>query len=314
MYLAYLYTKSELTPWKENVNETTLTNLVKNTPMFSRSAVIHFDGFTDLMRRNLLRFDLVFNLSYGFGEAGQVEVAAWLEENGILHTASSVESMSLAQDKALLPFICGKTGISTPEVIYSCDGLDDDTVYISKPRKGSCHRNIHIETGKWMKNHLLPEFSDLIIQPYIPGREFSVAVIPTENGSQYTALPPVEIIPAVKGSIFIAGQQYGKTLRELNPDLSMAQEKNLMSYAWQLHKNINLRGMSRTDFRMSPDGTIYVLDVNAMPNLDPEKSLLPALCQHHGISIQSLISRMINNAVFFADYIEEDNRYQSAAV
>jgi len=53
--------------------------------------------------------------------------------------------------------------------------------------------------------------------------------------------------------------------------------------------------MSRTDFRMSDDGTIYVLDVNAMPNMDPERSLMPLLCRHHQISISDLILRMIKN-------------------
>ena len=298
MKLAYLYTESELTPWKENVNNNTLNFLIANTPAYIDSEVIRFDGFVEDLLEKLRTFDLVFNLSYGYQEAGQTDVAGWLEYNGILHTASSFEALSIAQDKSLLPDICSKSGFDTPEVYTNPQELDDDQLYLSKPRKGSCHRNINIENGKWMKQNLNQEENDLIIQPYIVGREFSVAVILDETGRGYISLPPVEIVPEVPADIYIAGNSFGKTYRELDPNLTPFHKSQLMFQARKLHKMMGLKGISRTDFRMNDEGKIYTLDVNAMPNMDPEKSLMPALCQHHGVDISDLINRMIVNSLY----------------
>jgi D-alanine-D-alanine ligase len=295
MKLAYLYTKSELTPWKENVNAETLSFLVSQTPSYITADIIHFDGFNDDVLDVLRNYDLIFNLCYGYKDAGQVEVAGWLEHNKISHTASNYESMSKAQDKSMLPDICNSLRIFTPEIFFETHGLDDGKIYIAKPRKGSCHRNITIESGAWMKKYLDPMINDLIIQPYVRGREFSVAVIPSENGQYYMSLPPVEIISESHSDIYIAGSTFGKTYRDLNPILSNDVEDALMEHAEHLHKVIGLKGMSRTDFRLGIDGHIYVLDVNAMPNMDPEKSLMPALCGYHQITISDLIQRMIKN-------------------
>jgi D-alanine-D-alanine ligase len=297
MKLAYLYTQSELTPWKENVNMNTLQFLMAHTPANIESEIVHFDGFNDDLLDRLRAFDLVFNLSYGYLEAGQVEVAGWLEYNGILHTASSFESLSKAQDKSLLPDICWKLGFNTPSILNSVHDLEDETLYLSKPRKGSCHRNISIEKGGWMKEHLNILEDDLLIQPYIFGREFSVAVIPDGEGKSYLSLSPIEIVSEDASDIYIAGQSFGKTYREFEPELSAFSRSQLMFQAKKLHKYLGLKGMSRTDFRMSADGTIFTLDVNAMPNMDPEKSLMPALCQHHGVEISDLINRMIVNSL-----------------
>lgn len=290
--LAYLYTRSELTPWKENVNDETLAFLVEHTPESIQSEVVHFDGFTPEVLARLRTFDLVFNLSYGYETAGQVEVAAWLEQHGIRHTASRKEAMALAQDKGRLPEMCRVLGLRTPAIYYALSDLNPDIVYIAKPRMGSCHRNISIDTGLNLGLVLSGE-EDLIIQPYISGREFSVAVIPDSLGSGNIALPPIEIEPENKGAIYIAGQLMGKTFRNFCPELDDTQRTDLMAQALALHKYIGLSGMSRTDFRMDERGRIYALDVNAMPNMDPKKSLLPALCQYHGVEIGELIRRVV---------------------
>jgi D-alanine-D-alanine ligase len=299
MKLAYLYTESELTPWKENVNAATLAFLLSQTPLEIKADIVHFDGFNEDMLEKLKRYDLIFNLCYGYKDAGQTEVAGWLQHYGIKHSASSFEALKLAQDKSILPDLCGQLDILTPEVFFETTCLDDEVLYLSKPRKGSCHRNIQIGKGAWMKTHLNTSGDDLIFQPYIFGREFSVAVIPVSGGKYYHALPPVEIVPTAHEDIYIAGQSLVKTKREFCPNLPDFITDDLMEAAEKLHKRIGLSGMSRTDFRVDKNGDIYTLDVNAMPNMDPERSLLPAICQYNGVAIMDLIKRIIDNS----DYV-----------
>ena len=298
MKLAYLYTESELTPWKENVNAETLAFLLSQTPLEINAEIVHFDGFNEDMLEKLKKYDLIFNLCYGYKDAGQTEVAGWLQHYGIKHTASSFDALKIAQDKSILPDLCSPIGILTPDIFFETTCLEDDVLYLSKPRKGSCHRNIHIGKGTWMKNHLSTSDDDLIFQPYIFGREFSVAVIPVSGGKYYHALPPVEIVPAEQEDIYIAGQSLVKTRREFGPNLSYSIFDDLMESAEKLHKKIGLSGMSRTDFRVDKNGHIYALDVNAMPNMDPERSLMPAICQYNNVAIKDLIKRIIDNSEY----------------
>jgi len=298
MKLAYLYTESELTPWKENVNAETLAFLLSQTPLEINAEIVHFDGFNEDMLEKLKKYDLIFNLCYGYKDAGQTEVAGWLQHYGIKHTASSFDALKIAQDKSILPDLCSPIGILTPDIFFETTCLEDDVLYLSKPRKGSCHRNIHIGKGTWMKNHLSTSDDDLIFQPYIFGREFSVAVIPVSGGKYYHALPPVEIVPAEQEDIYIAGQSLVKTRREFGPNLSDSISDALMESAEKLHKKIGLSGMSRTDFRVDKNGHIYALDVNAMPNMDPERSLMPAICQYNNVAIKDLIKRIIDNSEY----------------
>ncbi len=294
MRIALLYTTSELTPWKENVNINTLLFLQKNLPAEIRSEILIFEGFTEKMLEKLFKFDLIFNLCYGFGQADQTDVALWLEKNGIKHSASNAKAMLLAQNKALLPYICEQSGLFTPDIITEMNYLESERMYIAKPRTGACHRDILIGKGSWFQDKGYLIQNDFILQPYIFGREFSVAVIPSIKLLTYEVLPPVEIVQEDCSEIYIAGQQYGKTKRVFNPELTEMQYNSLAHAAITLHNAIGLNGMSRTDFRLDDSGKIYALDVNAMPNMDPKLSLMPAICNYHGIEMQDLLKRVVN--------------------
>ncbi|MDX2069913.1 MAG: hypothetical protein SFV55_15900 [Haliscomenobacter sp.] len=297
MTIAYLYTESALTPWKENVSYKTLQFLVDHTPIEFSPSIVHFVDFTPAFALALKKFDLVFNLCYGYQNAGQVEVADWLTQNGILHTASPTSAMLMAQDKAGLEKICIDLSIGTPKLIHAPDQIQAEQLYLRKPRLGSCHRDIQIESGNWFLQHWQELEGDFILQPYISGREFSVAIIPSFDGSDFEALPPVEIYPIKKQEVYTAGKSFGATARCFSPDLLPGLVDELQAAALNIHQRMKLRGMSRTDFRVDAQNQIYVLDVNAMPNLDPDLSLMPAICKHAGISIEMLIQRIIQNTV-----------------
>jgi D-alanine-D-alanine ligase len=297
MKLAYLYTESALTPWKENVSLRTLNFLVENTPEEFSPSIVHFVDFSSDFAEALRSFDLVFNLCYGFHDAGQVDVADWLSQQGILHTASPTQAMLLAQDKAGLVEMCADLKVSTPPLIFSSTQLHEEQIYLRKPRLGSCHRGIQIESGAWFQERWNELHGDYILQPYISGREFSVAVIPSFDGMTFEPLPPVEIYPVQGQEVYTAGKSFGETRREFSPNISTDLSEALQAGALEIHQKMNLQGMSRTDFRVDAFDFIYALDVNAMPNLDPELSLMPAICHHSGISITELIQRIIQNTM-----------------
>lgn len=293
--LIYLYSDSVFTPWKENIFSDTIINLLKSTPDGYYPFVTHFVGFTDEFASFLKQFDMVFNVCYGFHDAGQAEVAQWLDNNDIKHTASPFDIQILAKDKVNLPIICKEINVKTPEIISLSEIPNSQySRFIAKPRMGSLHLNMLVfEKGNIPYQELL-EREDYIIQPYLTGREFTVGVVPNQDSTEYTVLQPLEIRPNDNREIYIAGQNYGVTEKIINPDLDDTLKNELMNIVLCLHKTMKIRGMSRTDVRIH-EGQIFILDINTMPNLDT-KSFLPLIAQNEGIDLKELINRVTKMA------------------
>ncbi|MEA5460800.1 ATP-grasp domain-containing protein [Arcicella sp. LKC2W] len=293
--LIYLYSDSVFTPWKENIFSDTIINLLKSTPDGYYPFVTHFVGFTDEFASFLKQFDMVFNVCYGFIDAGQADVAQWLDSHEIKHTASSYEIQILAKDKVNLPIICKEINVKTPEIIALSEIPESHySRFIAKPRMGSLHLNMLVFEKGNIPYQALLERDDYIIQPYLTGREFTVGVVPNEDSTDYIALQPLEIRPNDNREIYIAGQNYGITEKILNPDLDNMLKNELMNIVLSLHKTMKIRGMSRTDVRIH-EGQIFILDINTMPNLDT-KSFLPLIAQNEGIDLKELIRKVTKMA------------------
>lgn len=297
--LIYLYSDSSFTPWKENIFGTTVANFLKSTPETYYPYITHFVGFTNEFADFLKQFDVVFNVCYGFGDAGQADIARWLDGHEINHTASPYSVQILAKDKLNLPEICHEIDLKTPPIIslgeISQHHFDK---YIVKPRMGSLHLNMMVFANDKIPYKELLEREDYIIQPYLTGREFTIAVIPNEDGTDYEVLPPLEIRPDDNREVYIAGQSYGNTEKILNPDLEENLRQEIMTKVLILHKSMKIRGMSRTDIRLH-NGGIYILDINTMPNLDA-KSFLPSIAQNQGIDLKELFRRILIRTNYYS--------------
>lgn len=295
--IAILYTPSELTPWKENINLETIQSIEENLPSHITSTRVEFSGFNHQDAIYLRQFDIVLNLCYGYLDANQVDIALWLESYNIVHTGSHHEAMRIAQDKATLPRICERLGCKTPFIPNLESMIDDNKTYIEKPRFGSCHRNISILTPVQAKEKLMKQSDDILIQEYIHGREFSVAVIPDIQGEYYEALNPVEIYPKSNHEIYIAGNGYVQTEKTYSPNISHEHLSEVKEIALKIHGYLGLSFMSRTDMRMDSENRIFILDINTLPNLDPNRSLLPRICKNQGISLKVLLERIVSMAM-----------------
>lgn len=304
--LIILYTDSDFTPWKENITPDTLVAVINAASLNYKTAITHFTGFNESFAAFLRRFDLVINLCYGYDRFSQTDITGWLDAMGVPHSASSLSAQLLAQDKAQLPRLCAELGIDTPPLLTLNEVLNNKNTMLLKPRFGSLHRGIRIFRNNEVTIEEVQN-PDSLIQPYIYGREFTLAVIPSKNSGDYMCLPPAEIVPAEGQAEFIAGNAAGRTTIDFDPLISHSMRKKMMQAVLQLHKHIGLRGMSRTDVRVDGD-RIYVLDVNAMPNLEPSLSFLPLITRHHGISYHELVQRLINR--FLHHYYSPKHQYQ----
>ena len=290
--IGILYSESKFTPWKENIDTETLISLYRALPKNCTGTIIHMTQPNRDMADLLRRFNLIINVCYGFDSYNQADIATWLDENNITHLSSGGAQQQKAQDKLWVEQHLLQKGLFVPVSLENASNLHHD-FYISKPRFGGCHRGIEIFTAEEVPIHFDTCTSEnKLIQPYLMGREFSIAIIPTEDGTQYEALPPLEVIPFPKRDIYLAGQSHGKTRKSYFPNITSENLDVLSDAAVSAHNALDLQFMSRIDIRWV-NNTPYILDVNTMPNLHPRKSMLPGLLKVHKIGLSSLLKRSI---------------------
>jgi D-alanine-D-alanine ligase len=60
---------------------------------------------------------------------------------------------------------------------------------------------------------------------------------------------------------------------------------------------LGCRDVSRIDFRLSPEGTPYFLEINPLPGLSPRTSDLPIMASKVGWTYDTLVSSILNAAM-----------------
>lgn len=293
---AILYADSRFTPWKENIDFSTISSIYHALVGEFDATVIHMTEPTPEFGEFLQTFDVVFNLCYGFGHYSQAEVAQFLDLHEINHLSSSGKAQDAAQDKLLVEDLCIEQGIKTATSFRTIKALTDYSgKVIVKPRFGGCHRGISIldndsENFEFLSNAVLD--SESLVQPYLVGREFSVAVIPNSDGNDYETLKPAEIVPYPHRAVYVAGSSFGSTQRDMEYTLEPSVLKDLEMSAVQIHHVLGLSYVSRVDFRIW-NHMPFILDVNTMPNMHPSKSILPFLLKYSGIELKEFLLRQV---------------------
>jgi D-alanine-D-alanine ligase len=257
-----------------------------HAPVFLRA-----DGtrqcLTELARS---KTDLIFNLVEAFGgdDTQERNLAGFLELLKRPFTGAGSDGLHLAQDKALAKKIFGFHGIHTPyfATVYrgrSQGVMDVQFPVIVKPAREDGSIGIHFGAVCHSIKDLMERIdfihaqfdSPALIEEYIEGREIYVGVIGNENPE---ALPVVEIdlsnLP--EGMPKIAGTEvkwdtesaiYHATPSLLPEDLDEALVTRLQDTAVRAYRVCQARDYGRVDLRLTPEGTIHVLEVNPNPYL-----------------------------------------------
>jgi D-alanine-D-alanine ligase len=263
--------------------------------------------------------DLLFNLTESFAgdDAQDTNLAGYLELLGRRFTGAGSSGLYLAQDKALAKKIFAFHGIHTPYFSTVYRGRmehshDINFPVIVKPARedGSIGIQFGAVCGSIKElmeriDYIHAEFdTPALIEEYIEGRELYVAVLGNEKAE---ALPVVELdlskLP--EGTPKIAGtevkweedtQAYKATKPFFPDDLDEDVTKKLQDTAVQAFQALQLRDYGRVDFRLAPDGTVHVLEVNPNPYLMPTAEFSMA-AKKSGRSFVETIGEIVNLAV-----------------
>ena len=249
--------------------------------------------------------DVVFNALHGSpGEDGTVQ--GLLDLMGIPYTHSGCTTSAIAIDKELTKAVLVPRGIRMPsgtlvesESLHQADPLPRP--YVLKPVNEGSSVGVAIVTddsnvgnpigrdvdGPWR------HFDHLLAEPFIRGRELTVAVLGDE------ALCVTELKPHNEFYDFEAKYTDGVTEHVCPADIPTDIAAATMRIAAEAHRWLGCKGASRSDFRWDDEqgeAGLYLLEVNTQPGMTP-LSLVPEQARQRGISYGALVERLIAEAM-----------------
>lgn len=249
--------------------------------------------------------DVVFNALHGTpGEDGSVQ--GMMDLMGLKYTHSGLEASVIAIDKQLTKAVLVPHGIRMPagiivdsESLYAGDPLPRP--YVLKPvNEGS---SVGVAIVKEGGNHGDPiargtegpwrHFDRLLAEPFVPGRELTVAVLDGE------ALAVTELRPKSGFYDYDAKYTDGMTEHVCPADIPADIAQAAMAMAADAHRILGCKGASRADFRWDDErgeAGLYLLEVNTQPGMTP-LSLVPEQARHRGIDYAELAERIVEAAL-----------------
>jgi D-alanine-D-alanine ligase len=231
----------------------------------------------------------------GWGEDGGVQAA--LNARKIPYTGPGAKASRIAMDKIKTKMVLEMNGIPTPAwgiaevdtpnpplplpvvVKPPCDGSSFGISKVSAPGEWAAARDLAFAVQK----HDRP----ILVEEFIGGREFTVGVIDGE------ALPVIEIV--AKGGWYGYDEKY--TSDETTYPFLEEGELNgkLRRYALEAYRACKCRGVTRIDFRVSPLGRCYVLELNTSPGFTSH-SLVPKAGMKTGLTFAEVCEKILLTA------------------
>ncbi len=238
--------------------------------------------------------EAVFIALHGtFGEDGQVQ--AILRERGIPYTGSKVESSQLAFDKLASKRLFDQKGLPTPpyEVLASGDSRTMSLPVVVKPVHQGSSIGIHrvFREADWdaAMADAAQYDGQILVELFIEGRELTVGIVGDE------VLPVLEI-RAPEG-YYDYQAKYTKGLTEYLVPAPIPDERAhaCRECAGRAFRLLGCEAVARVDFRMNPDGELFILEVNTIPGFTAT-SLLPKSAKAQGIEFPDLCDRIMRMA------------------
>ena len=238
--------------------------------------------------------EAVFVALHGtFGEDGEIQKI--LTERRMPFTGSDAESCRVAFDKVLTRQRLAEQGIPIPggEVLIDSTARTlPFPLVVKPPREGSsvgCH--LVFEESQWDEAFAdaVRHSGEALVEQYIPGKELTVSIVDDQ------VLPVVEIKTTSEWYDFDAKYVTGETQYIVPAELPSATTAELQSIALETFRALDAKGFARVDFRLTPEGKPYVLELNSIPGFTAT-SLLPKAAQAAGIKFPELCARIMELA------------------
>lgn len=256
------------------------------------------------------RCDLVIDHTDTFRGRGRFRslVRSLLDAHGLVVAGADAQACALADDKAATKARLGTAGIPTPPGILTASGTDPLPDWLIPPcilkpafehmSRGLVLARDRAEAAARLVELLFRFEQPILVEAFIPGREFAVSVVDGPCGLE--VLPPLEW-KAGDGETAVLTEAF--KLRNILPGrrdalraiLAEAELRELEALSIAAFRALGLRDYARFDVRRSPGGTFYFMEANVTPSMEPEEAL-PLSARWAGMDFPALLQRILDSA------------------
>ncbi|UKN03520.1 D-alanine--D-alanine ligase [Paracrocinitomix mangrovi] len=275
---------------------------------------VHYQGgvfpidknkFTFMMDDEVVGFDLAYIIIHGTpGEDGKLQ--AYFDMIGLPYANSNCFAAALTFNKwACNGFLSG-FGINTAKAILLRKGDTPNPIEIAdelgfpcfvKPNDGGSSYGVSkVKTLMEMPDAIAKAFSEgeeVVIESFIGGREVTCGVY--YNGKDIVPLPITELIP--EGEYFDYDAKYEGKSQEITPaQIPDDWAKKVHDTSKRIYRKLGLRGISRIDYIITPEGDVFLLEVNTNPGFSPA-SIVPQQIRAEGKEVKNVLTNVINSII-----------------
>lgn len=248
-----------------------------------------------------IKIDLALSAVHGFpSESGQLP--ALFELMDLPFFGCAQEASLLCFNKMSTKLWLENAGIKTTPFLCltSLDDIVDATdffnrqnkdVFVKATNQGSsvgcyrCKNQIELENAIKSAFQLSPF---VVVEKTIKGREFELSSFEYQGSTHFTH--PCEIL-APSENFYTYEEKYSdksQTKVELIADVSDSIVSEMKAQAKVAYKVLKIRHLSRMDFFLSPEGHVYLNEINTMPGHTPI-SMFPAMMESYGVKYSDFL-------------------------
>jgi D-alanine-D-alanine ligase len=255
------------------------------------------------------KIEIAFIALHGSGgEDGGIQ--GFLESIGMPYTGSGIRASAVAMHKIMTKRLLADVGVPVPDgtvvvrgekstaaAVLRAAGLKYPVVVKPAGQGSTIGISIVRKPAEWNEALKLAHQYDreAMIEGYVPGHEITVSLLETDEGD-VMALAPVEIVAPGGFYDFTAKYQKGLTRYLCPAPLASKVRRVLSDLAIRAYRAVGCEGAVRVDFRVTPRGRPYALELNTVPGMT-ETSLLPMAAAQAGIDYDSLTERILQTAL-----------------
>ena len=138
----------------------------------------------------------------------------------------------------------------------------------------------------------------MLVERFLPGREFTVGIIGT--GRKAKALATMEIVLLEDADSEVYSYRNKEQCEELVQYKLLTESKlrqEVESLAVRSWRALGCRDAGRIDVRMDDNGEVHFLEVNPLAGIHPEHSDLPIMATMIGVKYDTLIGKIMASAM-----------------
>jgi len=257
------------------------------------------------------RWDFVFNICEGLAGAGrEAQVPALLEAYGIPCSFSDSLVMALCLHKGLTKHVLRDKGIPTApfaviETMADLDGFTLPFPVFAKPVTEGTGKGVspasRAENPAALRRscrNLMSRFRQpVLVETFLPGREFTVGMIGTGRHAESIAVLEVLLTGRAEADVYgyvNKEECESRILYRLASDVEAQAAASVALAAWRV---LGCRDAGRVDLRSDAAGRPQFMEVNPLAGLHPTHSDLPILAAQAGIPYEKLIGRILRQGL-----------------